>query len=68
MYWGWVSCVGVAAMRDPSCFKDVLLEKVLMVQPPSQALPQDWVASGSHSQVFFLVMATLDPVLHVGVE
>lgn len=21
-------------MRDPSCFKDVLLEKVLMVQPP----------------------------------
>ena len=31
MYWGWVSCVGVAAMRDPSCFRGVLLEKVLIM-------------------------------------
>lgn len=68
MYWGWVSCVGVAASEGSQLLcKDVLLEKGLMVQPPSQALPQDWKALGPRISLF-LVMATLDPVLHVGVE
>ena len=35
---------------------------------PTQAPPQDQVTSISHSQVFSLVMATPDPVLHCDIE